>query len=151
MEPYVVSRWLPYGRRAGTELPKMFTILIVEDSPAYRQSLREMLCSRFPVVQVEEAGDGTEALTVIENGLPALVFMDIRLPGENGLELTRRIKQAHQDLPVVILTNYDLSEYKEAAFEFGADHFLPKESSTFQEIAAIVEALLRVHPVPADE
>ena len=53
--------------------------------------------------------------------------MDIRLPGENGLELTKRIKMNYPDIIMVILTNYDLPEYREAARESMADYFVPIE------------------------
>ena len=120
----------------------MVTILIVEDSVAYRQSLKEMLGARFPSACVEEAADGSEAWRSIATKLPDLIFMDVRLAGENGLELTKRIKRDHRQLPVIIITNYDLAEYREAAYENGADYFLPKESTNWQEIAAIVESLV---------
>jgi two-component system response regulator NreC len=127
----------------------MVTILIVEDSPAYRQSLKEMLGARFPSARVEEAADGAEAWRSIATKLPDLIFMDVRLAGENGLDLTKRIKQDHHQLPIIIITNYDLAEYREAAYENGADYFLPKESTNWQQIAAIVESLVpeAVEPV----
>jgi len=52
--------------------------------------------------------------------------MDIRLPGENGLELTKKIKKNYPDITVVIVTSYDLPEYREAARESMADYFVPK-------------------------
>lgn len=120
----------------------MVTILIVEDSTVYRQSLKEMLRARFPSVRVEEAADASQAWQSIATELPDLIFMDVRLAGENGLDLAKRIKQDHRQLPIVIITNYDLAEYREAAYENGADHFLPKESTNWQQIAAIVEYLV---------
>ncbi|MGZ3539371.1 MAG: response regulator, partial [Thermodesulfobacteriota bacterium] len=58
-----------------------------------------------------------------------IVFMDIRLPGENGLELTKKIKQNYPDIIIVILTSYDLPEYRQAALKRLADCFVPKGSS----------------------
>jgi len=59
---------------------------------------------------------------------PEAIFMDVRLPGESGLELTRKIKAQYPDIIVVIITNYDLPEYREAAYESRADHFVSKDS-----------------------
>ncbi len=67
--------------------------------------------------------------------------MDIKLPRESGLELTRKIKTRHTRIRVIILTSYDLSEYRQAAGQYGADHFLSKGSSTREEIMALVDAI----------
>ena len=87
----------------------MFQILIVEDNAPFRQSLREMLCEQFPAMGIEEAGDGEDALDKIENLSPHLVFMDLKLPGQSGLEVTREIKARHPEIRVIILTSYDLA------------------------------------------
>jgi len=93
-------------------------------------------------MKVEEASNGEEALRSVAAGPPDLIFMDVRLPGESGLDVTRRIKTDYSRIPVIILTNHDSVEYREAAYQHGADHFLPKASSTWDEIAALVESIL---------
>jgi len=119
----------------------MFTVLMVEDNLTFRQSLGEILRARFPDVRVLEAGDGTEAFSLIHSERVDVVLMDIRLPGENGLELTRKIKRHDQALHVIIVTNHDLPEYREAAFRYGADHYVDKNSATFDEIAGLVQSV----------
>ena len=100
-----------------------------------------MLSERFPAMGVEEAEDGEEALEKIEAAVPHLVFMDIKLPGENGLEVTRKIKARYAEIRVVILTSFDLPEYREAAKQHGADYFLSKEASTREDILTLVESI----------
>jgi len=117
----------------------MLKTLIVEDNAPFRQSLREMLCERFPAMVVDEAENGEEAMQKVEDSLPHLVFMDIKLPDENGLEITRKIKARHSNIRVIILTSYDLPEYREAADQYGADYFLAKGSSSREEIMALVD------------
>jgi len=117
-------------------------VLIVEDSNHYRELLKETLQSEFPKTEIVEAIDGEEALQKIKALLPHLVFMDIRLPGESGLEITRKIKTQHPDIPVIILTSYDLPEYREAAHRFKADHFLPKGSTSTEDILKLVRSIL---------
>ena len=95
----------------------MQKILIVDDSTLFRITLKETLLSRFPSLTISEAEDGEEALRTIPAFLPDLIFMDIRLPNENGLELTRKIKGLYPHIKVVILTSYDLPEYQETAFD----------------------------------
>jgi len=119
----------------------MFQILIVEDNAAFRQSLREMLCEQFPTMGVEEAEDGEDALDKMETLSPHLVFMDIKLPGRSGLEITKTIKERYPGIRVIILTSYDLPEYREAANQYGADFFLSKGSSSREEILALVDSI----------
>jgi DNA-binding NarL/FixJ family response regulator len=67
--------------------------------------------------------------------------MDIKLPGANGLEITRKIKEGYSTIQVIILTSYDFPEYREAAVKYGADHFLSKESSSREDLLALVESI----------
>ncbi len=113
-------------------------ILIVEDNLLFRYLLKEKLEQRFPSVHISEATDGDEAFKLIELSPPDLIFMDIRLPGENGIELTRRIKAQHREIHVIILTAYDIPEYREASLRF-ADYFLPKDSNT-ENILSLVQS-----------
>ncbi len=103
-----------------------FKVLIVEDSTLFRQSFKESLHNRFPSVEIHEAVDGKEALQQVEALHPNLIFMDIRLPGENGLELTKKIKARYPDITVIILTSYDFPEYREASSRY-ADYFFTKD------------------------
>jgi DNA-binding NarL/FixJ family response regulator len=109
--------------RSGTK-----RVLIVEDNAYFLQFLKETLHSRFPAMDILEAANGEEALQKIRTLPPDAILMDLRLPGENGLELTQKIKAQYPDIIVVILTNYDLPEYREAAYQSRADHFLSKDS-----------------------
>ena len=117
-----------------------FKVLIVEDSTLFRQLLREMLKERFPFIRIAEATDGEEALQKVGGFSPDLIFMDIRLPGGNGLELTKRIKARHPNIIVVILTGYDLPEYRDASRQY-ADYFFSKDSSTAENIFELVQSI----------
>jgi CheY-like chemotaxis protein len=128
-------------RSIADETRTPFRTLIVEDNTSFRRILKDILLRRFPGMPVEEATEGIEALQKVAALPPDLIFMDIRLPGENGLELTRRIKKDHPEITVVILTSYDLPEYREAAQKYGADYFLTKGSSTEDEIITLVSSI----------
>lgn len=117
----------------------MFRTLLVEDSVGFRTTLHTMLHECFPEIEILEAGTGAEALEVTTSYRPDLVLMDIKLPGENGLELTRKIKDADAAVRVIILTSYDLPEYREAAFSNGASGFLCKETSSFGDILSLIQ------------
>ena len=120
----------------------MYKILIVEDNDHFRQTLRSLLSARFPSTSFEEAKDGSEALEKVSAFDPDLIFMDIKLPGQNGLELTKRIRDSNAEVKIIILTSYDLPEYREAARVGGANHFVSKGSSKAEEILALVETIL---------
>ena len=120
----------------------MLKTLIVEDSALFRQTFKEALCTRFPSMVIEAVADGSEVGEKITTFMPDLVFMDVRLSGESGLELTKRIKASHPKIIVIILTHYDVPEYREAAHEVGADGFIIKESLDLSEIAALVGSLV---------
>lgn len=115
--------------------------LIVEDNATFREAFKEVLCKLFSSAIVEEAIDGPQALSKIASFAPDLVFMDVRLPGETGLELTRKIKASHPHIAIIVLTDYDLPEYREAAFESGADDFVVKGSLNPPAIAALVKSI----------
>ena len=119
----------------------MFKILLVEDNANFRQSLKDILHLQFPSMVIEEAGDSNEALRKVHALLPDLVFMDIGLPGESGLEVTKRIKKDLPGITIVILTSYDLPEYKNAALECGATCFITKDSLIWEEIEALIKSI----------
>ncbi|HVP78959.1 MAG TPA: response regulator [Thermodesulfobacteriota bacterium] len=121
-------------------MPGKLSVLIVEDGTLFRQLFKETLHERFPSVDIHEAVNGEEALRKIETLRPNLVFMDIRLPGENGLKLTQKIKARYPDIVVIILTGYDLPEYRQASSQH-ADYFFSKDSSTADKIFTLVESI----------
>jgi CheY-like chemotaxis protein len=121
-----------------------FKVLIVEDSTLFRQLLKETLHERFPSIEIHEAVDGEEAFKIIETSRPDLIFMDIRLPGESGIDLTKNIKARYPNIIVIILTGYDLPEYREVACQH-ADYFFSKDSSSTENIFALVQSILPAH------
>lgn len=122
-------------------MPGGLKVLIVEDSTLFRQLFKETLHDRFPSIEIYEAADGEEALQKIESLRPNLIFMDIRLPGENGLELTKQVKARYPNIIVIILTGYDVPEYREFSSRY-ADYFFSKDSSTTENIFTLVESIL---------
>jgi len=96
------------------------------------------LSRTFPYVLIEEAADAEAAWEKVTTFLPDVLFVDVRLPGESGLELTRAIKNRYPQMTVVILTHYDLPEYRDAAHNVGADGFVSKGSLDLAEVAALL-------------
>ena len=120
----------------------MFKTMLVEDNSSFRQLVKNGLKDQFPSMDIIEAGDGVEAFQKIDSHPPNLIFMDIQLPGESGLELTRKIKADHPEIIVIILTSHDLPEYREAATRNKADYFFAKGSIATDGIFKLVKAIL---------
>ncbi len=109
-----------------------FKTLIVEDHDTFRQALLEAATSQ-------------EVFPQVETFAPDLIFMDIKIPGENGLSLTQKIKARHPETLVIVLTGYDIPEYRQAAYERGANDFLVKGSITNEEILNLVASVLNAN------
>lgn len=120
----------------------MPSVLIVEDDARFRKKLRDGLASRFPSVVFREAVDGKQAFQQIDSSPPAFIFMDISLGDDNGLDLTKEIKYLYPETFISILTAHDFPEYRDAAFQNGADFFLVKGQATLNYIAELLETTL---------
>ena len=120
----------------------MFRTLVVEDSHSFRRVIKFYLQSEFPSMCIIEATEGGEALKEIDSYPPNLIFMDIKLPGESGLELTKKIKARYPDVMVIIFTSYDLERIQEVATQYKADYFMSKSSIATGEVATLVKSIL---------
>ena len=127
-------------RRAGGAIHMKFNVLLVEDNTGFRRTLADALLSHFTTMHIEEVDNGEDAEIKVEALQPDMIFMDINLPGENGLKATRKIKTRNEQPLIVILTSYDIPEYRQQAFRNGADYFISKaDSSCLRDIIAWVE------------
>ncbi len=121
----------------------MLRTLIVDENRIFRETFRDELLKHFPSMSIHEAINGEEAFKKIYDLSPSLIFMDICLPGLNGLQLTQRIKKEFPNIRVAILTGYDLPEYQEAAIKNGAGVFLIKDQVKWEEIEGFVRSVLK--------
>ncbi|MEV0306028.1 LuxR family two component transcriptional regulator [Nonomuraea fuscirosea] len=106
----------------------MIRIVLADDQPLVRAGLRALLESTSDMEVVAAAADGEEAVSVVRSSLPDVVLMDIRMPGTDGLEATRRIR-ADPELAgtrVLILTTFEFDQYVFEALRAGASGFLVK-------------------------
>jgi DNA-binding NarL/FixJ family response regulator len=93
-------------------------------------------------MDIMEAVDGVEAFRKIDSHPPNLILMDITLPGEDGLALTRKIKADYPGVTIIILTSHDSPEYREAAIRSRANYFLSKGSIATDEIFKLVKSII---------
>lgn len=117
-------------------------IIIADDHALVRNALTFMLNAQPDMEVVGDAADGNEVFMKLENTQADLVLMDISMPpGENGLQTTRRIKETHPEIKVIVLTMHDEESYVKEALAAGADGFILK--STTDDI--LLDGIRQVH------
>ena len=122
-------------------------VLVVDDDKAVRESLRRSL--EFNGYDVSLAADGAEALAGIAASDPDVVVMDVMMPRLDGLETTKALRKAGNDLPILVLTARDAVGDRVEGLDAGADDYLTKPFA-LQELLARLRALLR-RAVPRDD
>lgn len=115
-------------------------ILVVEDEEPIRQGLLDVLV--FHGFAAEGTASGEAGLAAVATRLPDLVILDVMMPGLDGLETCRRLRAAHADLPILMLTAKGAEEDIVAGFNAGADDYVCKPFS-LRELMVRVEAILR--------
>src|SRR5262245_1711735 len=120
-------------------------ILVVDDEPDVREILREYLEDSGYEVYV--AGDGDGVRKVVENRRIDIVLMDLNLPGEDGLALTRQLRAAHS-LGVIMITAAGQTVDRIVGFEMGADDYIPKPFDLREVLARVKSLLRRLHERP---
>src|SRR5947209_11961444 len=112
-------------------------VLIVDDQALLRGSLRVLIETEPDLIVVGEAGTGAEAVDLVRAECPDVVLMDVRMPGMDGIEATRRLT-AHEHAPkLLVVTTFDLDEYVYSALRAGASGFLLKDTPPAQLLDAV--------------
>lgn len=119
---------------------RLISIVLAEDHQIVRQSLRALLETEPDLHVVGETGDGLEAIQLTEELRPEILVLDLMLPGVNGLEVTRQVRQRSTDTQVVILSMHANEAYVLDALHAGATAYVLKESASHEFIHAIREA-----------
>ncbi|MEV4065489.1 response regulator transcription factor [Nonomuraea dietziae] len=112
-------------------------VLLVDDEPLLRMAFTMVLDAQEDMEAVGEAGEGAEAVRLARRLRPDVVLMDVRMPGLDGIEATRRIVRDRGQARVLILTTFDLDEYAFAGLRAGASGFLLKNALPEELLAAI--------------
>jgi DNA-binding NarL/FixJ family response regulator len=112
-------------------------VVIADDQALVRSGFRMILEARDDIDVVGEAGDGGEAVALVSAGETDVVLMDVRMPGMDGIEATRRIVASGSPARIVILTTHDVDEYVFAALRAGASGFLLKDVRPAELVEAI--------------
>ena len=116
-------------------------VLLVEDHVVLRQGLKALFADEPEVEIVGEANNGREALGWVSKLQPDIVLMDISMPGLNGIEATRQIRQRYPEVKVVILSMHTNEEYVFQVLQAGASGYVLKQADSAEVLMAIRAAL----------
>jgi DNA-binding NarL/FixJ family response regulator len=123
------------------------TILIVDDSTRYRTQMRHMLDKNCPWVLVYEAENTAGALRLVADIRPQLVFADVVLGDESGIDCARQIKVLAPATPIVLISAYPDYEFRRAGRDAGVDAFIDKKDLNAVTMRAIIAALIGRNPL----
>ena len=119
----------------------MTKILIADDHPVFRQGLKQILMSASENILVEEANNGQEVLNKIYKHSYDAMFLDISMPGRNGLEVLEELKRIKPNIPVLILSMHSEDQYAVRAMKAGASGYLTKDGEANEFVAALQKVL----------
>lgn len=122
-------------------LPKKRRIFLVDDHPAMRQGLKELIDHEADLLVCGQAADIPSAIDGIQKAKPDIAIVDLTLKDASGLELVKDLKVRHKDLPVLVLSMHSEALYAERAIRAGARGYIMKEATTENIIEAIREVL----------
>jgi DNA-binding NarL/FixJ family response regulator len=112
-------------------------VLLADDDTLVRAGLAVVLSTAADLTVVAEAADGIEAVDLSLRHTPDVVLMDVRMPGIDGIEATRRLMAARPDIKILILTTFHDDEYVYGALRAGASGFLLKRASPERLLDAV--------------
>ena len=115
-------------------------VLIVDDSAIVRERIAEMLSGITGVEIVGNAANSIDALYLVNKLKPDTVTLDIKIPGESGIEVLKKIKSSHPSTIVMVLTNFPIDQYKNKCYELGGDYFFSK-SDEFEKVEVVITKL----------
>jgi len=116
---------------------KQIRVVLADDHAVVRQGIRQFLEEAGDIEVVAEAGDGAQAIQLVESHQPDVAVLDIRMPEVTGVEATRRIKERFPQVRVLVLTAYDDDPYVFALLRAGADGYVLKTASGDELVRAV--------------
>ncbi len=121
---------------------EIMNVVLVDDSLLVRERVANIISEIPGVKVVGEAGNSLEAIAVVRKTKPDVVILDIKMPGESGLQVLRKLRKEFEELKIIMLTNYPDSQYKAECLMHGADYFLSK-SDEFDKLPEVFSRLVK--------
>jgi DNA-binding NarL/FixJ family response regulator len=121
--------------------PRIIKILIGDDHSVVRHGVMRSLAMKFPEAVFGEASNAADVLRLVEEEKWDLIILDISMPGRNGLETLKEIKEYHPEIPVIIFSMYPEDQFAVRAIKSGASAYLTKDISS-KELAEAIKKIL---------
>jgi len=122
-------------------------LVLVEDNITYQKILYDVISDRFPLLEMEMANTVSQAKLLINRSTPDILITDIRLNEESGFDVLKYAKAQDTNTIVVMLTGFDLDEYRTVAKETGADYFINKDTPIEDVLSFLADLLSPVDPL----
>ena len=139
------SKSIPQNRKSAapnsSKISKRKRIVIIDDHPLIRSGMERLINSSNGFVVCGEAGNATEGVSVIRKEKPDLAIVDVGLPGENGIELTKQLVREFPQMPILIFSMHDESDYALRALRAGAMGYMAKHE-TIEKVGTAVQEVL---------
>lgn len=128
----------------------MRRLLLVDDHPLFRQGIRRVLSEALPDVQIAETDNGESALADLDATACDLVLLDITLSGLDGLDVLKKMRAAHPDLPVLIVSMHPAEQFAQRTMAAGACGYVTKDSEPADFVDAVASVLRGRRYLPRD-
>jgi two-component system NarL family response regulator len=116
---------------------KTIRVVLADDHPVVRNGLATIISQQPDMVVVAEAEDGEQAITLFERHRPDVMIVDLRMPKYDGLEVVRRVHEAHADACLLVMSAYDIEEGIHLSLNYGALGYVLKDAPRHEILAAI--------------
>lgn len=117
-------------------------VILADDHTITREGVRQFLDTQEDIDVVAESADGEETVRLTQRLAPHVLLLDISMPGRNGIEVARLIRQTTPETRVIILTGYDNAQYAKALMQLGVQGYVSK-TATSREIAAAIRSVYK--------
>jgi len=129
----------------------MFKILIADDEQLEREAIKAVINKGIDsVIEIHEAGNGREAVVVAKSFNPDIIFMDIKMPGINGIEAARIIREYSSNISLVFLTAFNQFDYAQEAIQIGVDDFIIKPAPESWVLAVMRKIMKKIEKERAE-
>ncbi|HEY3886220.1 MAG TPA: response regulator transcription factor [Vicinamibacterales bacterium] len=128
----------------------MRRLLLVDDHPLVREGIRRVLNDALPDIQIGETESGEAALTELASTPCDLVLLDITLPGLDGLDILKKMRSGHPDVPVLIVSMHPAEQFAQRTIAAGACGYVSKDSDPAEFVEAVAGALKGRRYMPRD-
>lgn len=115
-------------------------ILLVDDSSVILDVMKELLSGIDCIAEMNTTSSPLKVSGILQHNMPDIMLLDINMPGKNGIEVLKEVKELHPEIKVIMVTNHSTDYYRKLCLSLGADHFIDK-TNEFDQIPVLIEKI----------